>query len=35
VDAKWIKERFPEIKEPIDSIQSESEATPFYGNDKG
>jgi len=33
--AKKIKQRFPEIKEPLDSIQSESEAAPFYWNNKG
>jgi hypothetical protein len=32
--AKKIKQQFPEIEEPLDSIQSESEATPFLGSDK-
>jgi len=38
-EAKWmakkIKQRFPEIDEPLNHIQSESEATPLYGSDKG
>ena len=33
--AKKIKQRFPETDEPLDHIRSESEATSFYGSDKG
>lgn len=33
--AKKIKQRFPEINEPLDSIRSESEATPFSSVDGG
>ena len=32
--AKRIKQQFPEIDEPLDHIQSESEVTPFLGSDK-